>query len=65
MSTDGQMDKEKVMCALYIYIYIYMNVTQSLKNQIMSFAAIWIDLEIVSFLWDYQRKRGKQQNGKH
>ena len=43
-----------------LYIYIYMNVTQSLKNQRMSFAAIWIDLEIVSFLWDYQRNRGKQ-----
>ena len=44
------MDKEDVCIYIYIYIYIYTHngiLLSHKKNAIMTFAAIWMDLEII------------------
>ena len=44
MSTDREMDEEYVVC---IYIYIHNGYYSAIKNEMMPFAATWMDLEII------------------
>ena len=53
MSTDRGMDKEDVVC-VHIYIYIYSSAIK--KDEIMPFAATWLDLEMIILSEIRQRK---------
>ena len=60
------MDKDVVYMCVYIYIYIYIYIhthTQTYgivlshkKNEIMSFVATWVDLEIITLSKVRKRK---------
>ena len=66
MSTNRSLDKDVVCIYIYIYVYIYIYMYIYIhtvtyypamkKNEIMSFAAIWMDLEIIRLSDISQRK---------
>ena len=56
------MDKENVVCVcvyIYIYMYIYIVTLLSHKNEIMSFAATWMELEITILSKESQKEKDK------
>ena len=60
MSTDRRMDKEDVV---YIYIYIRNGILVIKINEIMLFAATWMDVEmIILHKWS---KSGKERQIPH
>ena len=56
------MGKEGVRLHIYIYIYIYIYngiLLSHKKNEIMSFAAAWMDLEIITLIEVSHKEKDK------
>jgi hypothetical protein len=52
------MNGKENMIYMYIYIYVYMYYS-SIKNEIMSFAGKWMELEIIMFTMISQAQKAK------